>query len=175
MTLTATPFCAWALSPFCEFVWTITPTKYPSDCYYSQRDGTESINNRKNAGARKSFGGGHGPFRDPKTAKAERPGKEYVSPEEFPFASTKQGGTGCEFDNHYTDLGFSSSCRKGQSCILSSWHRRDRRVGLSIISIMRNELIPATVKARRAGSKLQAGMGHVGKNISHMHVCFFHC
>lgn len=69
--------------------------------------------------------------------------------------------------------GFSSSCRKGQSCILSSWHRRDRRVGLSIISIMRNELIPATVKARRAGSKLQAGMGHVGKNLSHMHVCFF--
>ena len=61
----------------------------------SQRDRSESYNNRKDAGARKKFGTKNGPFRAPKEAKVQvPPGDQYVSPEEFPFASTRQGGHG---------------------------------------------------------------------------------
>ncbi|GKZ27904.1 hypothetical protein AbraCBS73388_006650, partial [Aspergillus brasiliensis] len=60
----------------------------------SQRDGTESYDNRKDAGVKKSFPGGKGlgPFRNPTAANVRIPGSPYVSPEEFPFASTTQGG-----------------------------------------------------------------------------------
>ena len=62
----------------------------------SQRDRSESYSNRKDAGARKKFGTKNGPFRAPKEANVETPGtgSQFVSPEEFPFASTRQGGHG---------------------------------------------------------------------------------
>ncbi|PYI02054.1 hypothetical protein BO78DRAFT_454769 [Aspergillus sclerotiicarbonarius CBS 121057] len=59
-----------------------------------QRDGSESKDNRKDAGVKKTFPGGKGtgPFRNPTMANVKIPGSQYVSPEEFPFASTTQGG-----------------------------------------------------------------------------------
>ncbi|OJI83119.1 hypothetical protein ASPTUDRAFT_191584 [Aspergillus tubingensis CBS 134.48] len=76
---------------------------FDGDCYailclgkepIFQRDGTESNENRKDAGVKKYFPGGKGagPFRNPTAAKVKIPGSEYVSPEEFPYASTTQGG-----------------------------------------------------------------------------------
>ncbi|OJJ78035.1 hypothetical protein ASPBRDRAFT_191296 [Aspergillus brasiliensis CBS 101740] len=76
---------------------------FDGDCYailclgkepIFQRDGSESKENRKDAGVKKKFPGstGTGPFRNPTAAKVKIPGSLYVSPEEFPYASTTQGG-----------------------------------------------------------------------------------
>ncbi|OJZ91115.1 hypothetical protein ASPFODRAFT_203577 [Aspergillus luchuensis CBS 106.47] len=76
---------------------------FDGDCYailclgkepIFQRDGTESDQNRKDAGVKKKFPGsdGTGPFRNLTAANVKIPGSLYVSPEEFPYASTTQGG-----------------------------------------------------------------------------------
>ncbi|PWY67646.1 hypothetical protein BO94DRAFT_503797 [Aspergillus sclerotioniger CBS 115572] len=76
---------------------------FDGDCYailclgkepLFQRDGSESNANRKDAGVKKTFPGGKGsgPFRNPTLAGVKTPGSTYVSPEEFPYASTTQGG-----------------------------------------------------------------------------------
>ncbi|KAI9929610.1 hypothetical protein MW887_001084 [Aspergillus wentii] len=75
---------------------------FDADCYailclgkepLFQRDGLESNENRKDAGVKKKFGNtSTGPFRNTAEANVKIPGAQYVSPEEFPFASTTQGG-----------------------------------------------------------------------------------
>ncbi|BCR88161.1 uncharacterized protein ACHE_40725A [Aspergillus chevalieri] len=77
---------------------------FDADCYailclerkpLFQRNSSESADNRKDAGVRKTFPGGKGtgPFRNPTQAGVNvPPGGNFVSPEEFFSASTMQGG-----------------------------------------------------------------------------------
>ncbi|BCR87201.1 uncharacterized protein ACHE_31188A [Aspergillus chevalieri] len=86
---------------------------FDADCYailckgadrILQRDSDETNPNRKDSGVTKTFSGGSGsgPFRNPQKANVKVPapksswdsGNPFVSPEEFPFASTTQGGNG---------------------------------------------------------------------------------
>ncbi|KAK2873396.1 hypothetical protein FQN49_002394 [Arthroderma sp. PD_2] len=77
---------------------------FDADCYailclgvdpVFERTNTKHKNkNRGDSGVTVTFPGGKGsgPFRNPTLSDTSIPGAEFVSPEEFPFASTKQGG-----------------------------------------------------------------------------------
>ncbi|KAF3483266.1 uncharacterized protein GIQ15_02590 [Arthroderma uncinatum] len=77
---------------------------FDADCYailcldvdpvFERTNSKHIKNNRKDSGVTKTYPKvkGTGPFRNPTLSDTSIPGAEFVSPEEFPFASTKQGG-----------------------------------------------------------------------------------